>query len=117
MIETQSKRLYFAGDTGYNRHFKELQQKYESIDAAILPIGAYAPRWFMKTQHMNPDEAVQAAKDLGVAKAIAIHFGTFKLTNEGRHDPEQDTKEALIHHNYKKEFLVPTIKNGLSIEF
>ena len=45
MIETQSKRLYFAGDTGYNRHFKELQQKYESIDAAILPIGAYAPRW------------------------------------------------------------------------
>jgi len=117
MIETQGKRLFFAGDTGYNSHFKELKNKYQTIDAAIIPIGAYVPEWFMKTQHMNPADAVLAATELGVSKAIGIHFGTFKLTDEGRHDPELATKAALKHHNFTNEFLVPTIENGISIEF
>lgn len=117
MIETQNKKIFFAGDTGYNNHFKELKEKYGSIDFALLPIGAYEPTWFMKTSHMDPSTAVLAAKELDVAKAMAIHFGTFKLTDEGRHDPERAMSKALVEHEYTNNFLVPTIKNGVSIEF
>ena len=59
VIEAEGKRIFFAGDTGYAKHFKEIGNKYGHFDLALLPIGAYEPRWFMKPYHINPDEAVQ----------------------------------------------------------
>jgi L-ascorbate metabolism protein UlaG (beta-lactamase superfamily) len=65
------------------------------IDLALLPIGAYEPRWFMQAVHMNPAEAVQAHLDLGAAESIGMHFGTFQLTLEGIEEPLQALDDAL----------------------
>jgi L-ascorbate metabolism protein UlaG (beta-lactamase superfamily) len=116
VIESAERRIFFAGDTGYDTHFSQIKDRQGKIDLALLPIGAYEPRWFMKEHHMNPEEAVQAAKDLGEPAVIGIHFGTFRLTNEGRYEPEQHTKEALNKSPYGNTFLVPTIQNGLQVE-
>jgi L-ascorbate metabolism protein UlaG (beta-lactamase superfamily) len=115
VIETAGRTLFFAGDTGYGAHFSDIKSRYNNFDIAYLPIGAYEPRWVMKNSHMNPEEAVQAGIDLGQPPVIGIHFGTFKITDEGRHDPERHTKEALQKTPYNNTFLVPTISNGLQI--
>jgi L-ascorbate metabolism protein UlaG (beta-lactamase superfamily) len=64
------------------------------IDLALLPIGAYEPRWFMQSVHMNPAEAVQAHLDLGATESIAMHFGTFQMTVEGIDEPVRALEEA-----------------------
>jgi len=90
-------RWYFSGDTGYSRDFADTRARladHESagvlFDVALLAIGAYEPRWFMKDQHMNPAEAVQAHKDLGARRSIGIHWGTFQLTDESLDTPPRD---------------------------
>lgn len=90
-----SKTVYFAGDTGYAGFFKLLKERLGSPDVALLPIGAYEPRWFMKPAHMNPEEAVQASLDLGARQSIGIHYGTFQLTYEGIDAPPLALTEAL----------------------
>jgi L-ascorbate metabolism protein UlaG (beta-lactamase superfamily) len=115
MIQLGGKHIYFAGDTGYNSHFKEILNKHTKVDVALLPIGAYEPRWFMKTQHMNPSEAVMAASDLKSTYNIGIHFGTFQLTDEGRYDPEKELYKAVEDSGFQGHFLVPTIENGLEV--
>jgi L-ascorbate metabolism protein UlaG (beta-lactamase superfamily) len=65
------------------------------VDLALLPIGAYEPRWFMRVVHMNPAEAVQAHLDLGTPETIGMHFGTFQLTNEGIDEPIRALEQAL----------------------
>jgi L-ascorbate metabolism protein UlaG (beta-lactamase superfamily) len=80
-------RIFFAGDTGYAPHFRDVRARCGPIDLALLPIGAYEPRWFMQEMHMNPAEAVQAHRDLESRLSIAMHFGTFQLTTEGIDEP------------------------------
>jgi L-ascorbate metabolism protein UlaG (beta-lactamase superfamily) len=99
----RGQKIYFAGDTGYSVHFKNLYEKYGKMDISLLPIGAYEPRWFMKDHHMNPEEAVQAHLDLGSRRSMAIHFGTFQLTDEGYDKPVQDLKKALAEKNIPQE--------------
>jgi L-ascorbate metabolism protein UlaG (beta-lactamase superfamily) len=82
VIEVAGAVVYFTGDAGYSPHFAEIGQRFPRIDLALLPIGAYEPRWFMTQQHMNPTEAVLAYQDLGARCAIGMHFGTFQLTEE-----------------------------------
>lgn len=89
VLETHGGPLYFAGDTGYGPHFRSAREKFGPMRLALLPIGAYAPRWFMSYQHVDPAEAVQAHLDLESASSLAIHFGTFDLSNEGQHEPVQ----------------------------
>jgi L-ascorbate metabolism protein UlaG (beta-lactamase superfamily) len=88
-------RIFFAGDTGYGPHFGQVRARSEQIDVALLPIGAYEPRWFMKDMHMNPAEAVQAHQDLQASRSIAMHFGTFQLTTEGIDEPLRALDAAL----------------------
>jgi len=90
IVETPVGSFYIAGDTGYGdgRIFREVKARFAPLDLAILPIGAYAPRWFMKDQHVNPAEAVQIMLDCGAAQALGIHWGTFPLTNESRVAPK-----------------------------
>jgi L-ascorbate metabolism protein UlaG (beta-lactamase superfamily) len=88
-------RIFFAGDTAYAPFFHDIRQRLGSIDLALLPIGAYEPRWFMQGVHMNPADAVQAHIDLGVPCSIGMHFGTFQLTWEGIDQPLHALKEAL----------------------
>jgi L-ascorbate metabolism protein UlaG (beta-lactamase superfamily) len=83
-IETPAGNIYHAGDTGYGegRHFREAREKRGPFRLAILPVGAYEPRWFMRDQHMNPADSVKAFQDLGVELALGHHYGTFQLTDE-----------------------------------
>ena len=78
---------YHSGDTGSFPGFAEIGQRAGPIDWAMLPIGAYAPRWFMQPQHMDPDEAAQAFEMLGAQTFVAMHWGTFKLTDEATDEP------------------------------
>ena len=89
MIRAGGRLIYFAGDTGYGtgRIFRGMRERFGPPDLALLPIGAYDPRWFMAAQHADPEEAIQIMRDLDARAAIGIHWGTFKLTDEPRNDP------------------------------
>ena len=95
LIEAGGQRILHAGDSGYGPHFREISARLGPIDLALLPIGAYEPRWFMKDIHMNPAEAVQAHLDLAARRSIAMHFGTFQLTPEGIDEPGRELAKAL----------------------
>jgi len=82
LIDSGERRYFFAGDTGYFHGFAEFGRRFGPIDVALLPIGAYAPRWFMRWQHMDPAEAVQAHRDLRANAMLGMHWGTFDLTDE-----------------------------------
>ncbi len=81
------RRVFFAGDTAYATFFHDVRRRLGPIDLALLPIGAYEPRWFMRIVHMNPAEAVQAHLDLDASQSVGMHFGTFQLTTEGIDEP------------------------------
>lgn len=98
VIESDKGKIFFAGDTGYAKHFKHIGDKYKGFDIALLPIGAYEPRWFMKSYHVNPDEAVQIHKDIRSNYSIAMHWGTFILTDEPLTEPPVKLAEALSKH-------------------
>jgi len=87
VIVAGRKRIYFAGDTAYAPFFADVRHRLGPIDLALLPIGAYEPRWFMKSVHMNPAEAAQAHLDLQARASIGMHFGTFQMTTEGIDEP------------------------------
>lgn len=95
IIRLPFARLYFAGDTGYADHFAQTGNTFDGFDLSFIPIGAYEPRWFMKSMHVNPAEAVQAHKDLKSRISIAMHFGTFQLTDEAIDAPVRDLESAL----------------------
>jgi L-ascorbate metabolism protein UlaG (beta-lactamase superfamily) len=106
MIESPDRLVYFAGDTGFGNHFAQIREMYGSPHLALLPIGAYEPRWFMSAVHMAPDEAVKAHRILGAKTSIAIHHGTFQLTDEGIDTPARQ----LLACAHGDSFLV--LKNG-----
>jgi L-ascorbate metabolism protein UlaG (beta-lactamase superfamily) len=97
VIDTPAGRIYHVGDSGYGDgvYFRAAREAYGPFKLAILPIGAYAPRWFMRENHMNPEEAVMAFRDTGAEYALAHHFGTFQMADEGIDDPPQDLDRAL----------------------
>lgn len=96
VIETPAGRIYHVGDSSYGtgHHFRAAREQHGPIRLAILPIGAYEPRWFMQDQHMNPSEAVQALQDCGAEYGLAHHFGTFQLTEEAIEAPTSALVEA-----------------------
>jgi L-ascorbate metabolism protein UlaG (beta-lactamase superfamily) len=94
VIEVRGVVVYFAGDSGYAPHFAEIGRRFPRIDLALLPIGAYEPRWFMSQQHVNPEEAVRAHLDLRPRRSLGMHFGTFQLTDEAIDAPVLALREA-----------------------
>jgi L-ascorbate metabolism protein UlaG (beta-lactamase superfamily) len=98
-VHSGATRIYFAGDTGYSPTFREIARRLGPMDLALLPIGAYEPRWFMKDIHMNPDEAVQAHLDLEAKQSLGMHFGTFPLTTEGIDEPLRALAAARRKHH------------------
>jgi L-ascorbate metabolism protein UlaG (beta-lactamase superfamily) len=99
VVGAGNRRIYFAGDTAYVPFFADIRERLGPIDLALLPIGAYEPRWFMRSVHMNPAEAVQAHLDLEAAQSIGMHFGTFQLTTEGIDDPVNALAGTLRERN------------------
>ena len=97
VLTTPAGVIYHVGDTGYGDGaiFRAVRARFGAPRLAILPIGAYEPRWFMQPQHMNPDDALRALQDCGAAQALGHHWGTFQLTNEGVEEPARDLAQAL----------------------
>ena len=110
-IAVGGQKIYFGGDAGYSPYFKLIKTKWGAPDVALLPIGAYAPRWFMQQNHMNPEEAVQAYQDLSAKFALGIHFGTFQLTDEAIDQPLKDLAAALEKLKVDKHQFI-TLDNG-----
>lgn len=109
VIETPGGKILHVGDTGFHegRNFIDTAQKHGAFRLAILPIGAYEPRWFMKSQHMNPDESVKAYKLANAAHAVGHHWGTFQLTDEAIDAPAAALEEALTTHDVDRERFTP----------
>lgn len=103
LLEVAGKKVYFAGDTGYSADFTDIGQAYPGIDLALLPIGAYEPNDFMRSVHVNPEEAVKIFKDLGARHAAAMHWGTFRLTLEPLDEPPQRLAQALDAEGISRE--------------
>ena len=95
VVSGPAGNVYFAGDTGWGKHFGEIAQRFRSVRLALLPIGAYLPRWFMKPVHISPAEAVDAHHALKASTSVAIHFGTFHLGDDGEHQPVEDLQRAM----------------------
>lgn len=95
VLETKRGKILFAGDTGYSPHFKEIREKLGPMRLALLPIGSYRPRWFMKTIHMDPPDAVSAHKDLQAEQSIAMHWGAFYIADEPLGEPPLYLKRAM----------------------
>lgn len=87
-------RIYHAGDSGYGPRFAEIGARHPGIDVALLPVGAYEPRWFMRGVHVDPEEAVQAAQDVGARAMVPMHWGTFVLSREPVLEPLARTLAA-----------------------
>ncbi|XP_029471325.1 N-acyl-phosphatidylethanolamine-hydrolyzing phospholipase D isoform X2 [Rhinatrema bivittatum] len=106
-------RFFFAGDTGYCAAFEQIGKRFGPFDLAAIPIGAYEPRWFMKYQHVDPEEAVRIHIDVQSKSSVGIHWGTFALTNEYYLDPPVKLSEALERYGLKTDdFFV--LKHGES---
>ena len=100
MLVSEGLRIYFAGDTGYGTgsHFKAAQEHFKEFKVALLPIGAFEPRWFMAYSHINPTEAIQAMQDLNAQHAIALHFQTFRIADDSYDEPVTLLREELKKH-------------------
>jgi L-ascorbate metabolism protein UlaG (beta-lactamase superfamily) len=117
VMETPAGKIYIVCDSGYGegKHFRRVAEAHGPLRLAILPIGAYEPRWFMSDQHMNPADAVQALADCGAAQALAHHHGTFQLTDEAIDAPVIALGEALDEARIPRERFV-ALKPGQVVE-
>jgi N-acyl-phosphatidylethanolamine-hydrolysing phospholipase D len=114
VLRSPSRTIYFAGDTGYCPTFKEIGERFGSIDLALIPIGAYRPRWIMQSIHVNPQEAVQIHLDVRARQSIASHWGTFRLTDEPLNEPPALLRQALANQSLPPEQF-RTLRFGESI--
>ena len=98
VVEGRVATVYHAGDTAWFGGFREIGARFPALDAALLPVGAYDPGWFMERQHMNPEQAVRAFDELGARTLVAMHWGTFKLTDEPLDEPPRrlDAERARL---------------------
>jgi L-ascorbate metabolism protein UlaG (beta-lactamase superfamily) len=117
VLDTPAGKIYIVCDSGYGegKHFQSVRQAHGPLRLAILPIGAYEPRWFMRDQHMNPFDAVKAFADCGAERALAHHHGTFQLTDEAIDAPVKALFAALDEANIPRERFV-ALKPGQVME-
>ena len=113
--QTDGRSFYFAGDTGYGPDFVEIGKRFGGIDLALIPIGAYEPRWFMSDQHVNPEEAIRIHQDIKARTSVGIHWGTFPLTDEPLDQPLSDLAIARSKVGIgEDEFL--TLRHGQTLK-
>jgi len=112
VLETVAGRIYFAGDTGFGPHFEKAKERFGDFRLALLPIGAYEPRWFMSPVHIDPDEAIRAHQILDPVASIGIHHGTFALADEPQYEP----RERILRLAAEKRLKFSVLKNGEALE-
>jgi L-ascorbate metabolism protein UlaG (beta-lactamase superfamily) len=106
ILKTSMGSIYFAGDTAYGKHFRQIRAICGSPSIAFLPIGCYRPHDFMSPVHMSPYDAVEAHIELGAGKSFGMHFGTFHLSDEAIDDPVKELSKALEIYNLPSEQFV-----------
>ncbi len=107
-----TKNIFHAGDTGYSKDFKKIRKRLGAVDFAMIPIGAYAPKWFMGYSHVNPEEALNIAIDLEAEESVGMHWGTFILTDE----PVLEPRARLNKIAKEKDINFYTVLPGTFIE-
>lgn len=113
IIETSEKTIYFAGDTAYDAGlFKKIGSKFD-IDVLLMPIGAYSPRWMLRNEHTNPDEALKTMHVLNAKKMIPIHWGSFMFALDTPKQPVRLLKKRIAGTNLENR--VHILKNGESV--
>lgn len=110
-IENESFNIWFGGDTGYSKQFKDIGNRLGPFDLALIPIGAYNPRWFMSSMHVDPYYAVEIHKDINSTKSIGIHWGTFVLTDEPVEEPPELLKKIIRSQNMNLDSFI-TLQHG-----
>ena len=117
LVEGAGCKLWHAGDSGYCEVFSEIGGRYGPIDFGMIPIGAYLPRRIMRAMHMNPQEAVRAFLESRCRRAVAMHWGTFQLTDEPPGEPPILLERALREHSLDQEvFAVPGVGEQWAVE-
>lgn len=104
VVEGEGLRLIHTGDTGYSQDFRDIGERLGPFDLAFIPIGAYAPRWFMKTMHVDVPDALQVRSDLRALRAIGMHWGTFEgLTDEPLDEPPRELARLRAERGLRPE--------------
>jgi L-ascorbate metabolism protein UlaG (beta-lactamase superfamily) len=103
VIRSGNSAVYYAGDTGWGPQFEQIRDRFGPVRLAILPIGAFRPKWFMSPVHISPEEAVRAHTVLGAQTSMGVHFGTFKLADDGQDEPVTKLAKALQEQNISPE--------------
>lgn len=115
LLRTPTKKIFFAGDTSYKEHFREIKELFGPPDISILPIGAYKPDYIMQKSHLDPKEAVQAFSDLGSKKLIPMHYGTFDLSDEPPGEPVRLMQEFAAAGQINGQLLLPAVGEVLEL--
>ncbi len=110
VLQTDRHTLYFGGDSGYGSHYRQAAELFPRLDYAFLGIGAFAPEWFMHSNHHGPVDAWQAFQDLGAARFVPMHYGTFDLSDEPLGEPERLLRQ--IAKTKRSENTVAFLKIG-----
>jgi L-ascorbate metabolism protein UlaG (beta-lactamase superfamily) len=105
-VSDGKQRIYFAGDTGYDKHFKQIQQHYSSFDVCLMPVGAYKPKYIMEWAHTSPEEAVKAFHELNGKIFIPMHYGTFDLSDEPPGEPVKILKKLQHSKELNGELMI-----------
>jgi len=106
VAERNGYKIFFAGDTGYSDDFKQIHSRLGDMDLSLLPIGAYDPRWFMKSHHVAPEEAVQIHQDVHSRQSVGMHWGTFILTDEPVDEPPVRLRKIMVEKGLDPESFV-----------
>lgn len=115
MIESQGKKIYFGGDSGYGNHFKKVAEIFGPIDYYLAGIGAFAPRWFMAPSHMHPEEAAKACVEMLAKNVLPMHFGTFDLSDEPLLEPPRLFGELKRKNAFESKLLMPAVGEVVSV--
>lgn len=103
VLDTPAGNVFFAGDTGDGTHFELIRERFGAPRLALLPIGAYLPRWFMKSVHLSPDDAAAVHRRIGARHSVAIHHGTFRLADDARRQAAEELAEARKRHGIDED--------------
>ncbi|MFZ2970846.1 MAG: MBL fold metallo-hydrolase [Minisyncoccia bacterium] len=115
VIESPKQNIYFAGDTAFEEQlFRDIANKFQ-IDILLMPVGAYSPRWMLKYEHTNPEEALEAMRIIGAGKMIPIHWGSFMFALDTPKRPINVLKKLIIGTDLESK--VQILKNGQTIYF
>ena len=116
-IDIEDFSVWFAGDTGYNDfQFKAVAERWGGVDLALIPIGSYAPRWFMQKHHVNPEEAIRIHQDVNARLSIGMHWGTFQLSAEPMMEPRQRLQQLIAENGLSRgEFVTLAIGESITL--